>query len=80
MQEMPKPLQPADILNPGSFSPVILREQFSCDVGHRLRGKLHLAQNNWGEAARIQYVGWLKRPGARAEGSVLIEFTSVGTV
>ncbi|KOS36538.1 hypothetical protein ACN38_g12711 [Penicillium nordicum] len=35
-----------------------------------------LAQNNWGEAARIQYVGWLKRPGARAEGSVLIEFTS----
>lgn len=35
-----------------------------------------LAQNDWGEAARIQFLGWLTRPGARAEGSILIEFTS----
>lgn len=35
-----------------------------------------LRQNNWGEGARIQYLGWLTRPGERAEGSILIEFTS----
>jgi hypothetical protein len=35
-----------------------------------------LAQNDWGEGARIQYLGWLTRPGVRAEGSLLIEFTS----
>ncbi|KAJ5110283.1 zinc knuckle domain protein [Penicillium argentinense] len=35
-----------------------------------------LAQNDWGDAARIQFLGWLTRPGARAEGSILIEFTS----
>ncbi len=35
-----------------------------------------LRQNNWGEGARIQYLGWLTRPGIRAEGSILIEFTS----
>ncbi|KAJ5111868.1 hypothetical protein NUU61_001498 [Penicillium alfredii] len=35
-----------------------------------------LRQNNWGEGSKIQYVGWLTRPGERAEGSILIEFTS----
>jgi hypothetical protein len=35
-----------------------------------------LRQNNWGEGAKIQYLGWLMRPGERAEGSILIEFTS----
>jgi hypothetical protein len=35
-----------------------------------------LAQNNWGEGARIQYLGWLTRPGLLAEGSLLIEFTN----
>ncbi|OQD72538.1 hypothetical protein PENANT_c176G08552 [Penicillium antarcticum] len=35
-----------------------------------------LRQNNWGEGANIQYLGWLTRPGERAEGSILIEFTS----
>ncbi|KAJ6126397.1 hypothetical protein N7523_002009 [Penicillium sp. IBT 18751x] len=35
-----------------------------------------LRQNDWGEGAKIQYLGWLTRPGIRAEGSVLIEFTS----
>jgi hypothetical protein len=35
-----------------------------------------LRQNNWGEGSRIQYPGWLTRPGERAEGSILIEFTS----
>ncbi|KAJ5560807.1 hypothetical protein N7535_009004 [Penicillium sp. DV-2018c] len=34
------------------------------------------AQNNWAEEANIQYLGWLTRPGERAEGSILIEFTS----
>ncbi|KAJ5215537.1 uncharacterized protein N7498_001944 [Penicillium cinerascens] len=35
-----------------------------------------LRQNDWGESAKIQYLGWLTRPGIRAEGSILIEFTS----
>ncbi|KAJ5558900.1 hypothetical protein N7461_002872 [Penicillium sp. DV-2018c] len=35
-----------------------------------------LAQNNWGEEANIQYLGWMTRPGERPEGSILIEFTS----
>jgi hypothetical protein len=35
-----------------------------------------LKQNEWGEGAKIQYLGWLTRPGIRAEGSLLIEFTS----
>ncbi|KAI1829211.1 hypothetical protein DTO027I6_9892 [Penicillium roqueforti] len=35
-----------------------------------------LRQNNWGEGSKIQYLGWLTRPGERAEGSILIEFTS----
>ncbi|KAI1829300.1 hypothetical protein DTO027I6_9813 [Penicillium roqueforti] len=35
-----------------------------------------LRQNNWGEDSKIQYLGWLTRPGERAEGSILIEFTS----
>ncbi|OOQ84193.1 hypothetical protein PEBR_33608 [Penicillium brasilianum] len=35
-----------------------------------------VAQNNWGEGSRIQYLGWLTRPVERAEGSILIEFTS----
>ncbi|KAJ5121345.1 zinc knuckle domain protein [Penicillium bovifimosum] len=35
-----------------------------------------LAQNNWGENAKIQYLGWMTRPGERAEGSILIEFTN----
>ncbi|OQD64940.1 hypothetical protein PENANT_c416G08912, partial [Penicillium antarcticum] len=35
-----------------------------------------LRQNNWGEDSGIQYLGWLTRPGERAEGSILIEFTS----
>ncbi|KAI1829206.1 hypothetical protein DTO027I6_9897 [Penicillium roqueforti] len=35
-----------------------------------------LRQNDWGEDARIQYLGWLTRPGIRAEGSILIEFAS----
>ena len=35
-----------------------------------------LRQNNWGEGAKIQYLGWMTRPGERAEGSILIEFTS----
>lgn len=35
-----------------------------------------LRQNNWGEGTRVQYLGWLTRPGERAEGSILIEFTS----
>ena len=35
-----------------------------------------LRQNDWGEGAKIQYLGWLTRPGVRAEGSILIEFTS----
>lgn len=35
-----------------------------------------LRQNNWGDSARIQYLGLLTRPGIRAEGSILIEFTS----
>ena len=35
-----------------------------------------LRQNDWGEGAKIQYLGWLTRPGIRAEGSILIEFTS----
>jgi hypothetical protein len=33
-------------------------------------------QNDWGEGAKIQYIGWLTRPGIRAEVSLLIEFTS----
>ena len=39
-----------------------------------------LQQNDWGEDAKVQYLGWLTRPGIRAEASVLIsvliEFTS----
>jgi hypothetical protein len=35
-----------------------------------------LRQNDWGEGAKIQYLGWLTRPGIRAEGSILIEFTN----
>ena len=35
-----------------------------------------LRQKDWGGGAKIQYLGWLTRPGIRAEGSVLIEFTS----
>lgn len=35
-----------------------------------------LRQNDWGDGAKIQYFGWLTRPGIRAEGSILIEFTS----
>lgn len=35
-----------------------------------------LRQNDWGGGAKIQYLGWLTRPGIRAESSVLIEFTS----
>lgn len=35
-----------------------------------------LRQNNWGEGSKIQYLGWLTHPGERAEGSILIEFTS----
>ncbi|KAI2669865.1 hypothetical protein LCP963914a_9885 [Penicillium roqueforti] len=35
-----------------------------------------LRQNSWGEDSKIQYLGWLTRPGERAEGSILIEFTS----
>ncbi|OQD72476.1 hypothetical protein PENDEC_c021G03617 [Penicillium decumbens] len=35
-----------------------------------------LRQNNWGEGSRIQYLGWLTRPGERPEGSILIKFTS----
>lgn len=35
-----------------------------------------LRQNDCGEDARIQYLGWLTRPGIRAEGSILIEFAS----
>lgn len=35
-----------------------------------------LRQNNWGEVSKIRYLGWLTRPGERAEGSILIEFTS----
>ena len=35
-----------------------------------------LRQNDWGKDAKIQYLGWLTRPGIRAEGSILIEFTS----
>ena len=35
-----------------------------------------LRQNSWGEDCKIQYLGWLTRPGERAEGSILIEFTS----
>jgi hypothetical protein len=33
-------------------------------------------QNDWGEGAKIQFIGWLTRPGIRAEVSLLIEFTS----
>ncbi|ODM14295.1 hypothetical protein SI65_10292 [Aspergillus cristatus] len=35
-----------------------------------------LRQNNWGEGSKIQYLGWLTRPGERAKGSILIDFTS----
>ncbi|KAJ5654923.1 hypothetical protein N7490_001926 [Penicillium lividum] len=35
-----------------------------------------LRQNSWGEDSKIQYLGWLTRPGERADGSILIEFTS----
>ncbi|KAJ6168287.1 hypothetical protein N7497_001130 [Penicillium chrysogenum] len=35
-----------------------------------------LRQNDWSEGARIQYLGWLTRPGVRAESSLLIEFTN----
>lgn len=35
-----------------------------------------LAQNDWGEATRIPFLGWLTRPGALTEGSILIDFTS----
>ncbi|GFF26667.1 phenol 2-monooxygenase [Aspergillus udagawae] len=35
-----------------------------------------LAQNNWGEGAAIQYLGWLTWPGPRAEAAILLEFTS----
>lgn len=35
-----------------------------------------LRQNSWGKDSKIQYLGWLMRPGERAEGSILIEFTS----
>lgn len=35
-----------------------------------------LKQNDWGDGAQIQYLSWLTRPGIRAEGSILIEFTS----
>ena len=38
-----------------------------------------LRQNDWGEGAKIQYLGWLTRPGIRAEGPVLIEFTATGS-
>ena len=31
-----------------------------------------LAQKNWGEVAKVQYLGLLTRLGARAEGSILI--------
>ncbi|KAI1829097.1 hypothetical protein CBS147337_10089 [Penicillium roqueforti] len=35
-----------------------------------------LRQNSWEEDSKIQYLGWLTRPGERAEGSILVEFTS----
>ena len=50
--------------------------KLTSEIMHDVAAEL-LAQNNWGEAAKVQYLGWLTRPGARAEGSILIEFTSL---
>lgn len=38
--------QPSEILDPRAFALVVLPEQCSCDVGHRLRSKLYRFDRN----------------------------------